>query len=248
MGSTHGDAVARPYRWVTGSRRPPLRAELRGVTRTPAAQHGLAALRLSVATLAGGAVIAALLIVGAPWAVAVTAGWSTQALVFLAWIWLAIAGKDAEATEEHAQAEDVSRGTADAVLLAASVASLIAVGSTLVEAGQHSGSAKGLLTGLTVVSVFLAWATVHTLFTLRYGDLYYSDPVGGIDFNDKDAPDYRDIAYVAFTIGMTFQVSDTNLTTKTIRRAALRHALLSYLFGAVIIAVMINLAASLLNH
>jgi uncharacterized membrane protein len=66
-----------------------------------------------------------------------------------------------------------------------------------------------------------------------------------VDFNEDDAPDYRDFAYLAFTIGMTFQVSDTTLQTSEIRRTALRHALLSYVFGAVVIATTINLVAGL---
>ena len=78
----------------------------------------------------------------------------------------------------------------------------------------------------------------------RYADLYYTQD-GGIDFNGDDVPDYRDFAYLAFTIGMTYQVSDTNLQTKAVRRTALRHALLSYLFGTAIIAVMINVVASI---
>ena len=77
--------------------------------------------------------------------------------------------------------------------------------------------------------------------------MYYGDPIGGIDFNDEEPPSYRDFAYVAFTIGMTFQVSDTSLTSKPMRRLALRHALLSFVFGAVILALTINSVASLLQ-
>jgi uncharacterized membrane protein len=71
--------------------------------------------------------------------------------------------------------------------------------------------------------------------------------VGGIDFNEDDPPTYLDFAYLSMTIGMTFQVSDTNLTTKRIRRIALGHALLSYLFGAIIVALVINVVSSLLH-
>jgi uncharacterized membrane protein len=98
-----------------------------------------------------------------------------------------------------------------------------------------------------VVSVVLAWVVVHTIFTLRYARIYYGGPDGGVDFNEKAAPDYADFAYLAFTIGMTFQVSDTDLTSKAMRRTALRHALISYLFGAVIIGLIINVVASLLQ-
>ena len=83
------------------------------------------------------------------------------------------------------------------------------------------------------------------MYALRYARLYYAEPIGGVDFHAEDQPDYRDFAYLAVTIGMTFQVSDTDLTVKPIRRLAIQHALLSYLFGAVIVALMINIVGSL---
>jgi uncharacterized membrane protein len=210
--------------------------------------HGLAARRLVVGAVAGAVAVVAALFAGARWGVAVSVGWDFGALVFLVWVWASIGHRDAAATARLAQAEDVSRATADAMLLSASVASLVAVGLVLVEAGRTSGTANGLLIGLAVVSVALAWASVHTVFTLRYGHLYYYDsPPGGIDFNEEEPPDYRDFAYVALTVGMTFQVSDTNLTAKEIRRTATRHALLSFVFGAVVLAITINIVASLLN-
>jgi uncharacterized membrane protein len=104
-----------------------------------------------------------------------------------------------------------------------------------------------VLTALAVASVLLSWATVHTIFTLRYARLYYAPPVGGIGFPADDQPNYADFGYVAFTIGMTYQVSDTDLAKRPIRRAALHHALLSYLFGAVILAVTVSLVASILG-
>src|SRR5262249_3328367 len=82
---------------------------------------------------------------------------------------------------------------------------------------------------------------------LRYARGYYSEPPGGIEFNESEPPTYLDFAYLSFTMGMTFQVSDTNITSKPIRRIALHHALLSYLFGAVLLAIIINVVATLLN-
>jgi uncharacterized membrane protein len=131
-------------------------------------------------------------------------------------------------------------------VISAASASLVAVGLALVKAGHDKGSAKALLTALAVLAVALSWAVVHSVFTLRYAHVYYSGG-GGIDFNEDADPDYRDFAYLALTIGMTFQVSDTDLTTKEIRRTATRHALLAYLFGAVIVAMAINVVASLLS-
>ena len=122
--------------------------------------------------------------------------------------------KDSEATRQAARAEDASRAAADAVLVAASVASLVSVAFVLVDAANRSGLAKGGFIGLAVASVVAAWLAVHSVYMLRYARLYYADPVGGISFHADDEPDYRDFAYVALTIGMTFQVSDTDLTAK----------------------------------
>ena len=85
------------------------------------------------------------------------------------------------------------------------------------------------------------------MHALRYARLYYSDSPGGIDFNQSEAPSYVDFAYLAFSIGMTYQVSDTNLETRKIRTTALQHSLLSYLLGAVILAMTINLIIGLGN-
>jgi uncharacterized membrane protein len=88
---------------------------------------------------------------------------------------------------------------------------------------------------------------VHTVFALRYAHIYYTPPKGGIDFKMEPEPDYRDFAYTAFTIWMTFQVSDTDITQPVMRRAVLRHALLAFLFGSVILATTVNVIAGLLN-
>jgi uncharacterized membrane protein len=86
---------------------------------------------------------------------------------------------------------------------------------------------------------------VHSLYTLQYAALYYGDPPGGIDFNGTTRPDYADFAYVGFTVGMAFTVSDTAIGAAVIRRAVLRHAMLSYLLGAVVVATTINLISGL---
>lgn len=212
-----------------------------------AKRHDLAGMRVAVALVAAAAVLAGALAAGASWNVAVSSSWSAGALLILLWIWSIIGPKDARQTARHAQREDFSRPVADVVLLCASVASLVAVGFTLVSAGNHTGSDKGLLITLALVSVALAWAVVHTVYALRYADLYYRPPTGGVDFNEDDPPDYLDFAYLALTVGMTYQVSDTDLRSKQVRRTAVRHALLSFVFGSFILAVTINTVASLLK-
>jgi uncharacterized membrane protein len=191
-----------------------------------------------------GGVIACLFTI---WQAAVLIGWDVTSLGLLGWIWLAVWSLDPEATKSHAGREDPSIRLAEVIVVGAGVALLAAVGLVLTQAGNAAGGTKAYLIALGVASVALSWALVHTVFTLRYARTFYAAPVGGIDFNEDEPPTYLDFGYLALTIGMTFQVSDTNLTTKAIRRIALAHALLSYLFGAVIVALVINVVASLLH-
>jgi uncharacterized membrane protein len=171
-------------------------------------------------------------------------GWDAAVLLFTAWLWVTVAPMDASETKAHARLEDPTRASTDFLLLTASVASLVGVGVVLVEASSSRGLDKGLLAGLAAGSVALSWLLVHTLFALRYSRLYHSVG-GGVDFNQKEPPRYLDFAYLAFTIGMTFQVSDTDIGSSEIRATALRHALLSYLFGAVILATAVNFIVGL---
>jgi uncharacterized membrane protein len=194
-----------------------------------------------LAGVAGAAVVGA---AGVWWMIPLAA-WDAAALVFVGWMWRTVWPLDAAATASHASREDPGRASTDVGLLVASVASLAAVGVILVQAGQRSGLEKGLLVGMAIASIVLSWSVVHTVYGLRYAKLYYDGEPGGINFHDDDAPCYRDFAYLAATIGMTFQVSDTDLGSKELRHTALRHALLSYAFGTLIIAATINLVAGL---
>jgi uncharacterized membrane protein len=212
-----------------------------------AERQGLAKRRTVTAVVAGAIVLVVALVLGADWPVALTGSWGVAALVIICVVWIRIYSMDAEKTKKNARSEDFSRPTADLVVLAASVGSLGAIGYTLARAGHSHGATKGLLIALALSVVSLSWLTVHTLFLVRYGDQYDGDPIGGIEFNDDEAPDYRDFAYLALTIGMTFQVSDTTLKSKAMRRLAIRHALLSFLFVAVIGALTINTVGALLQ-
>lgn len=197
--------------------------------------------RLLVMLLVG-VVVAVVVGVLGKWVFAPVAGWAAAAAVFDLWVWLSITHMNATQTATHATREDPSRGATETLVLWATVISLGAVGLVLGEASSAKGAAAALLGGGAIVSVALSWVLIHTLFTLRYALLYYDGTDGGIDFNQNDAPRYTDFA---FTIGMTFQVSDTDLKTHRIRATALRQMLLSYLFGAVILATTINLVAGL---
>jgi uncharacterized membrane protein len=206
---------------------------------------GLAARRLLCGVAGGLAAGAIALLEGASWAVAALCASDLAAVVFVVWVWWTIVPADPAETARVARAEDASRTAAEAVLISAGVASLLAVVFTLAQAGTAGAPGRGLLTGLALGSVALAWLSVHTVYVLRYARLYYSPPDGGIDFHGE-APDYVDFAYLGLTIGMTFQVSDTDLTGKRVRRTALHHALLSYVFGTVVVAITVSSVASLL--
>ncbi len=203
-----------------------------------------AGLRLSIVFVIGVAG-AAVSLVFTSWPFAVIIGWALATALFTTWIWATISYMDAGSTRAHATREDPSRPLTDVLLLAATVVSLVDVGFVLVRASLASGAHQAWLAGLAVISVALSWLVVHTLFTLRYGLLYYIGAPGGIDFNQKEDPRSTAFAYLAFSIGMTFQVSDTNLTSHPMRATALRHALLSFLFGSVIVGTTINLIVSL---
>ena len=207
----------------------------------------LAVARVHVSAAIGAVAFAAALVAGASSATAALTGWTGASLVFLSWVWATVAGKDASQTASAATTED-DRAMREVIVLVASTASLVAVLVVLGQAGRAHGFARSVMIVLALASVLLAWGCIQTVYTLRYARLYYSAPRAPIDFPDPESPDYLDFLYLAVTIGMTFQVSDTEITARAMRRAAIRHALLSYVFGAVIIAVAINLIATLLGR
>jgi uncharacterized membrane protein len=208
--------------------------------------QGLARRRIIVGITAGAIAAGVAAVIGATWSVAVLVGWDTLTLIFVVLVWRTILTRDAEATERLALAEDDSRTAADAVILGASLASLVAIVFTLAQAAKASGSDAVLLAALAVISIVFGWAAIQTTFTLMYARLYYGSPRGGIDFEDGE-PEYRDFPYTAFTIGMTYQVSDTQISQKRLRHIVIRHALLSFMFGTTIIAVAINAVANLIK-
>lgn len=211
-------------------------------TSLPLGRKVPAAFRVAVAAPVGAA--AAILVgVNAGWRYAPAAGWIAGAAVYLIWTWMVAGRMSPERTAAHAARVDTTGLISDVIVVLASVVSLAGVGYLLRAASAERGAIYGAAVG--VGSVVVSWIAIHTVFTLRYAQLYYEGTPGGIDFNDPEPPAYVDFAYLAFTIGMAFQVSDPNLQTRKIRATALRHALLSYLVGVVIVAMTINLVIEL---
>ncbi len=203
--------------------------------------------RFASVMVAGGIVAVGLAFV-APWQIAALLGWDTAAVAYIASVWASISRFSPSETETLATREDTARVPTSLLLVSASVASLVGVGFDLVKAHQAHDTGRVVLSAVAVLTVASSWTLVQTVFALRYAHEFYTPPIGGIDFkSDGYQPDYQDFAYIAFTIGMTFQVSDTDIQARRTRRTVLRHALLAYLFGAVILAVVVNVIASLLN-
>ncbi|MCW2663773.1 MAG: hypothetical protein JWP83_4925 [Mycobacterium sp.] len=200
------------------------------------------AVRILIAVLLG---IAVAIAVGntVGWRFAIV-GWIATAGLYVVSTRLLLGGMDADQTREYVTREDPTRWVADAVVVSASIASLAGVGY-VVAAGSRSGAVAVVAALVGIMTVAASWFAVHTLFTVHYARLYYSDEPGGINFHDPEPPRFRDFAYVAFTVGMTYQVSDTEIGLTSIRATVLRQALLSYLLGAVVLAVTINLVAGL---
>jgi uncharacterized membrane protein len=211
--------------------------------------HAPAMRRIVVVALIG-LVVALVLLRFVTWGLAVILGWDAAALAFLMTVWPIIVRADGARTQQLATREDETSGSARLLLVGASATSLLGVGYTLILAGRDNGAPRALLIGVAVLTVVLSWTVVNTVYTLRYADLDYASTAVGIAFGDsagRQQPTYRDFAYVAFTIGMTYQVSDTTLRDRRIRRTVLAHALLSYLFGVVIVGGSVNLIAGLLR-
>lgn len=205
--------------------------------------------RVLVAAVVG--LLACLVLVGfAGWVLAALGGWDVAALTFLVSVWPIILRASSQHVASIARREDATRSLATVLIVGASVASLVGVGSALRLAREASGTRQFVLVGVGVLTVMLSWTVLNTVFTLRYTHLHYVTSSPGIVFGDDEttkAPTYRDIAYVAFTIGMTYQVSDTTLRDPRIRGNVLVHAFLSYVFGVVIVAGAINLIAGLVR-
>lgn len=132
----------------------------------------------------------------------------------------------------------------DVVIILAAVASLFGV-ATLLIGSSSSGSQQVIDAIVGLFTVLVGWFCVHTTYVLRYARIYYASPRAPIDFKQDAPPAFSDFAYFAFNLGMAYQVSDTDLKTREIRKVVVWHCMLSYLYGTLVIAATINLLAGI---
>ncbi|HVZ71135.1 MAG TPA: DUF1345 domain-containing protein [Polyangia bacterium] len=203
----------------------------------------------SIARLALGAGVGLLASAAVPQkygvALRLVAGWDTSAIVMGALLWGLIFRASPDGTRRHAASDDPGRAVASLFWVVASLASLLATAVLLRRAKQCPPDVRSMLLVLGTFAVASSWFVTHTILALRYAHLYYRDGLereGGLEFPGKGHPALIDFAYYAFTIGMCFQVSDVTVSSPSIRRTTLGHAMLSFGYNTVILAVAINLA------
>lgn len=179
-------------------------------------------------------------------------GWDAFGLTTLALLWASIYTADTDSIRATASSEDLGRLLSFVFVLVAAGASLLAVVLLLGSTHDLPPARMALHIGLSGVAVATSWLLVHTVFTLRYAHMYYDvgpegNDVGGLDFpgNEKE-PDYLDIAYFAFVVGMTAQTADVGISGRAIRRLTLLHGLISFAFNTALVALVINGVAGIL--
>jgi uncharacterized membrane protein len=174
----------------------------------------------------------------------ILAGWDGGALALLAVVWGVLLTTDANETKRRAASADPGRTAVWVLVLIACAIGLFAGAVVMRHAATVEPLRRSLLIVLCLIAVVTAWSLTHTGFTLRYAHLFYRDDAegeGGLEFVGKYQPSDFDFAYFAFTIGMCFQVSDVVVSSPQIRRAVLAHALLSFAYNTVILALSLNL-------
>ncbi|TCD27323.1 DUF1345 domain-containing protein [Pedobacter psychrodurus] len=175
-------------------------------------------------------------------------GWDVFCLILITLHWYMFFHTSAAETHLKAKMQDETRGEIFAIVVVSTFAGLLAVILLLI-----NKDIEPLDLVVAIAGMFLSWFLVHTTFSMRYAHLYYGgdkkkhiDKKGaGLEFPGDDEPDFIDFAYFSFVLGMTFQVSDVEISSREIRRLSLLHSLIAFIFNTVIVALTINALAGL---
>ncbi len=189
-----------------------------------------------------------------PWPTTFIITWMAFALSVIVMIWIAFLSSHPREVRKIAKIQDSSRLMLFSFVIISSVASLAAVYYLLKSAKAPGGHADSYIL-MAITAVFVSWWLVHTIFTTRYAHIYYDTKAddgstlkgGGLQFPDENEPDYLDFVYFSFVIGMTFQVSDVEISSRQIRRLAWLHGLISFIFNTAIVALSINIISGLVS-
>jgi uncharacterized membrane protein len=173
-------------------------------------------------------------------------GWNVGIGLYLILAFSLMAHSDVHRIRRRAANQDEGSIALLVLIVVAAMASLAAIFSELATTGGAPRQPAQLI--LATSTILLSWAFIHSMFALHYAHEFYGNGrdgiVGGISFPDDNEPDYWDFCYFAFTIGMCAQVSDATISSKSIRRTALSHSVISFVFNAALLALTVNIAAS----
>ncbi len=177
--------------------------------------------------------------------------WIVFAITHLIMSWIVLFRKPIDEIKKTAAKDDGSIPYVFIMILLSSCGSMFAV-LLLMISKDVNASNSNFFVPATVSGMLLSWAMVHTLFAFHYAHDYYmpdeknkSKQVGGLEFPGNTQPDYIDFAYFSFVIGCTFQVSDVEISSRRIRRLAFLHQIISFFLNTFVVALSINLVASL---
>lgn len=179
----------------------------------------------------------------APLSLALLSGFDVGALVFLLVTARAFAKADPAEMRVHAEQQDVGRM---GVLWSSVALSCVVMIALWVELRGQDGAGGAVDMLAAAVTIILSWLYMNMIFALHYAHSYYGHHASvknGLDFPGDDDPDYWDFAYFALVLGMTFQVSDVQITSRRVRRLALMHSVIAFFFNVFIIAISVNVAA-----
>lgn len=180
----------------------------------------------------------------------IMSGWDIFCICLLFFYWISFFTTPQPHLPRQAAEDDPSRIVIFVIVLVCSVVSMLAV-ILLLTAKKEANAGKAIQVPLALAGMILSWLTVHTIFTARYAHMYYrkkdSDGVyhGGLNFPDEPKPDFLDFAYFSFVLGMTFQVSDVEISSKKLRQLALLHGIISFAYNTIIVALTINIIAGI---
>lgn len=176
-------------------------------------------------------------------------GWDTFSLSMIVMSWITFFITNSKQIREQSKVQDPKRSIVFIIILISTFASILAV-LLLIVTKREGNSGASLRLTVSILGMLFSWFLIHTVFALRYAHIYYGvhktkpdTAAGGLEFPGDEKPEYLDFAYYSFVLGMTFQVSDVQITSKRLRSLAMLHGLISFGFNTIMIALTINLIA-----